>query len=90
MVAERDGGIVGYSAGLGFLGHSAADTTDDLKALIAGAPTILGPGFFVPMRNAPLLRWLLSAGMRAVWTANLMSIGPYKEPTGAFLPSIAF
>ena len=90
MVAERDGEIVGYSAGLGFLGYSVADTTDDLKALIAAAPAILGPGFFVPTRNGSLLRWLLAGGMRAVWTANLMSIGPYQEPDGAFLPSIAF
>jgi predicted N-acetyltransferase YhbS len=89
-VAERGGGIVGYSAGLGFLGYSVADTTDDLKTLIAAASTILGPGFFVPMRNHSLLRWLLAAGMRAIWTANLMSIGPYQEPAGAFLPSIAF
>jgi predicted N-acetyltransferase YhbS len=89
-VAERRGGIVGYRAGLGFLGYSVADTTDDLKALIAAASTILGPGFFVPMRNGSLLRWLLAAGMRAVWTANLMSVGPYQEPAGAFLPSIAF
>lgn len=90
MVAERGGGLVGFSAGLGFLGYSVADTTDDLRALIAAAPSILGPGFFVPMRNGSLLRWLLAGGMRAVWTANLMSVGRYQEPAGAFLPSIAF
>jgi N-acetylglutamate synthase-like GNAT family acetyltransferase len=89
-VAERDGKLVGYTAGLGFLGHAVAERTDDLKALIAGASQILGPGFFVPTRNGELLRWLLGAGMRAAWPATLMSLGPYQPPAGAFLPSIAF
>jgi predicted N-acetyltransferase YhbS len=89
-VAERHGEIVGYAAGLGFLGHAVAETTDDLKALIAGAPAILGPGFFIPTRNGELLRWLLGAGMRAAWPATLMSLGVYQPPAGAFLPSIAF
>jgi predicted N-acetyltransferase YhbS len=89
-VAERGGALVGYAAGLGFLGHAVAETTDDLKALIAGATAILGPGFFVPTRNGDLLRWLLGAGMRAAWPATLMSLGPYQPPAGAFLPSIAF
>lgn len=89
-VAERGGQLVGYTSGLGFLGHAVAETTDDLKALIAGASHILGPGFFVPTRNGELLRWLLGSGMRAAWPATLMSLGPYQAPAGAFLPSIAF
>jgi predicted N-acetyltransferase YhbS len=88
--AERGGKLVGYAAGLGFLGHAAAETNDDLKALVAGASQILGPGFFVPTCNGELLRWLLGAGMRAAWPATLMSRGPYQPPAGAFLPSIAF
>jgi predicted N-acetyltransferase YhbS len=89
-VVERDGRLVGYTAGLGILGHAVAETTDDLKTLIAGATMIAGPGFFVPTRNGDLLRWLLGAGMRAAWPATLMSIGPYRQPAGAFLPSLAF
>ena len=89
-VAERDGHIVGYATGLGMLGHVVAETTGDLEALIAGAPAILGPGFFVPTRNSDLLRWLLDAGMRAAWPATLMTLGPYQPPAGAFLPSLAF
>lgn len=89
-VAERGGRLVGYAAGLGFLGYAVAETTDDLKAPIAGAPAILGPGFFVPTRDGELLRWLLESGMRAAWPATLMSLGPYQDPAGAFLPSIAF
>ena len=89
-VAERAGRLVGYAAGLGFLGHAAAETTDDLKALIAGVSRILGPGFFVPARDGDLLHWLLGAGMRAAWPATLISLGPYQTTAGAFLPSIAF
>jgi GNAT superfamily N-acetyltransferase len=89
-VVERGGHIVGYAAGIGLLGHAVAETTDDLKDLISFAPAFLGPGFWVPIRNGDLLRWLLSAGLRFGWPANLMTLGQYKEPSGAFLPSIAF
>jgi ribosomal protein S18 acetylase RimI-like enzyme len=89
-VAARGNYISGYSTGLGFRGHAVADKVEDLKALIGGAPVIMGPGFFVPTRNGELLRWLLAAGFRASWPATLMTLGPYQEPAGAFLPSIAF
>ena len=50
-VAERGGEVVGYAASSGLLGHPVAETTDDPRALIAGARAILGPGSFVPTRN---------------------------------------
>jgi predicted N-acetyltransferase YhbS len=89
VVMHRDR-IVGYSTGLGFRGHSVAETTEALKALIAGASQLPGPGFFVPVRNGELLRWLFAQDLRALWPATLMTRGPYREPKGAFLPSIAF
>lgn len=89
-VAERSGQITGYMTALGFRGHAVAETTDDLKALICGAAAIAGPGFFVPVRNTELLSWLLAHGFEARWPAALMTKGPYEEPRGAFLPSIAF
>jgi predicted N-acetyltransferase YhbS len=89
-VVERGGRTVGYAAGIGLLGHAVAETTEDLKDLISFAPAILGSGFFVPIRNGALLRWLLSAGLIIAWPANLMTSGQYKETSGAFLPSIAF
>ena len=89
-VVERGGDIVGYAAGIGLRGHAVAEITEDLKALISFASAFLGPGFFAPIRNGELLRWLLSAGLRIGWPANLMTLGQYQEPSGAFLPSIAF
>ena len=90
LVVERANLVTGYSTGLGLRGYAVAETTDDLKALISVAPSIMGPGFFVPARNGELVRWLFDRGFRARWPASLMTKGPYQEPDGAFLPSIAF
>jgi N-acetylglutamate synthase-like GNAT family acetyltransferase len=87
---DNTGNITGYAAGIGFLGHAVAKTNEVLKALVANASVILGPGFFVPGRNYGLLRWLLDAGLRIVWPANLMTVGNYQDPTAPFLPSIAY
>jgi GNAT superfamily N-acetyltransferase len=90
VATDSTGGILGYAAGIGFLGHSVAKTNEVLKALIANSSAILGPGFFVPGRNSDLVRWLLDAGFRIAWPANLMTFGNYVEPLGPFLPSIAY
>lgn len=87
---ERDGAIAGYAAGLGIFGHAVARSNDDLKALIANAPAVLGPGFFAPARNREIINWLLDNGFQIGWPANLMTIGPYKEPPMPFLPSLAY
>ena len=87
---DDTGNINGYAAGIGFLGHAAAKTNEVLKALVANASAILGPGFFVPGRNSDLLRWLLDIGFHILWPANLMTVGNYQDPTAPFLPSIAY
>jgi GNAT superfamily N-acetyltransferase len=87
---ERDGIISGYAAGIGIFGHAVAKTNEDLKALIANASTILGPGFFALARNYEVINWLLQNGFRIGWPANLMTIGPYQEPLTPFLPSLAY
>src|ERR671914_685346 len=90
VAIDSTDGISGYAAGIGFFGHAVAKTNEILKALIANSSSILGPGFFVPGRNSDLIRWLLDAGFRIVWPANLMTVGNYVEPLGPFLPSIAY
>ena len=87
---DNTGNITGYAAGIGWLSHAVAKTNEVLKALVANASAIIGPGFFVPGRNSDLLRWLLDAGFRMVWPANLMTVGNYQDPTAPFLPSIAY
>lgn len=86
----HEGTVMGYSAGIGMFGHSVAKTNKHLKALIANAPAILGPGFFVPSRNQELIGWLIENGFRVEWPANLMTIGQYQEPSTPFLPSLAY
>jgi hypothetical protein len=89
-MTEREGVIMGYAAGIGIFGHAVAKSNEELKALIANAPAILGPGFFAPARNHELINWLLENGFRIGWPANLMTVGPYQEPQTPFLPSLAY
>jgi GNAT superfamily N-acetyltransferase len=89
-VVEHDGRITGYATGIGFFGHAVGEATADVQALIAAAPSFAGPGFLLPLRNAELFRWCLEQGLRVVQPMTLMSIGPYSEPRGAFLPSILY
>jgi predicted N-acetyltransferase YhbS len=89
-VVEHAGRIVGYATLIGFFGHAATLSNDALKALIAAAPKIEGPGILAPTRNSELLRWCLENGLRAVQPMTLMSRGLYNDPRGAYLPSILF
>jgi GNAT superfamily N-acetyltransferase len=90
VMLEREGIPTGYAAGIGILNHVIAKSNEDLKALIADSNTILGPGFFVPARNHGIINWLLENGFQIGWPANLMTIGPYREPLTPFLPSLAY
>ena len=90
QVVERGGRITGYTTGIAFFAHSVAETNDDLHALIGAAEAFPGPGFLVPMRNTELLRWCLAQGLRVFYVMNLMTIGLYSEPRGAFLASVSY
>jgi predicted N-acetyltransferase YhbS len=89
-VVEREGRITGYATDIGFFGHAVGETTHDLIALIAAARAYSGPGFLLPMRNDALFRWCLERGLRVVQPMTLMTLGEYREPQGAFLPSILY
>jgi GNAT superfamily N-acetyltransferase len=89
-VVEHDGHIAGYSTLVGFFGHAVGESNEDLKALISTATSFPGPGFLLPIRNSELLRWCLKNELRLVQPMTLMSIGQYKTPAGAYLPSIVY
>ncbi len=89
-VVEHAGRIVGYSTGLAFFSHTVGEHNEAVKALIGAAPEFGGPGFVLPMRSGELFRWCLDHGLRVVQTMNLMALGLYNEPQGAFLPSVLF
>lgn len=89
-VVESNGEIVGYASDIGFFGHAATLDNEGLKSLIGAAEAISGPGFLLPNRNGEVFRWCLEHGLKAVQPMNLMARGFYKEPEGAFMPSILF
>ena len=89
-VVEHEGAITGYATIIGFFGHAAGETNEDIKALIGAAKEFAGPGFLLPTRNGELFRWCLNNGLRVTQPMTLMSKGQYNEPAGAFLPSILY
>jgi GNAT superfamily N-acetyltransferase len=89
-VVERLGRITGYTAGIQYFAHSVAETNDDLEAMIGAAEDFGTPGFLVPLANTELFRWCLAHGLRVFFLANMMTIGIYQEPAGAFLPSVGY
>jgi hypothetical protein len=89
-VVEHGGRLTGYATGFGYGWHAIAESNDDLKALLGSADRFLGLGVIVPSRNAELLAWTLESGLRIVQQSTLMTIGSYREPEGAYLPSILF
>ncbi len=89
-VVEQDNLITGYATSIGFLGHAVGTSNEDLQALIGAATSFTGQGFLLPTRNSQLFRWCLQHGLQIVQPMTLMSLGFYKRPTGAFLPSILF
>ena len=89
-VVERLGRITAYATGVAFFAHAVAETNQGLKALIGAAPNFPGGGFLLPTRNGDLFRWCLENGLRLVHQTNLMTIGLYNEPDGAYLPSVLY
>lgn len=89
-VVETDGRISGYATAVAFFGHQVGESNMDIQALVTAAPRIEGPGMLVPARNAELLRWALSSGLRIIQTMTLMSTGDYADPRGAYVASIFF
>jgi len=94
MVAIRHGRICAYATTLTQwqVAHAVAETEEDLQGLIlaAGATTAEPLSFLVPTRRATFFRWCLREGFRIVKPMTLMALGAYREPKGAFLPSVAY
>jgi predicted N-acetyltransferase YhbS len=89
-VVERLGRITAYTTGVHYFGHSVAETNDDLQALIGAADDFGTPGLIVPLDNSELFRWCLDHGLRVFFVQNMMTLGLYQEPRGAYLPSVGY
>jgi ribosomal protein S18 acetylase RimI-like enzyme len=94
VVAVRDGRITAYATSVTFFpaAHGVAETEDDMCALIAGAlaATDVPASFLLPTRQAGLFRWCLSQGMRPIKPMTYMTVGEYREPDGAWIPSVLY
>jgi len=90
VLVESGGAVTGYATGLGYGFHAVGRQTEDLQALIGSCPRILGLGILIPSRDAALLGWCLEHGLRLVQQSTLMTLGAYREPSGAWLPSILY
>ncbi len=89
FVLDR-GHVGGYLLGTAF-GHGVAESDDDMLALLAGYGAIVPDArSFLPIRSGELYRRALAAGHRNIKVMNLMTLGPYEEPQGAYAPSGAF
>lgn len=92
VVVRRDGRVVGYTTTAGFhiAGHGVAETEDDLRQLLLGWAALHDQpvSFLLPIRRAALLRWALHEGLRGIKPMTLMVRGSYRDPTGAWFPSV--
>ena len=94
LVAVRDDRVVAYATTLTFFpaAHAVAETERDMLALIAGAPAAAGApaSFLLPARQTALLRACLDLGLRVVKPMTYMTLGWYREPAGAWIPSVLY
>ncbi len=92
LIRERDGRAAGFYLP-GFIGFGVAENNADALTLIREAARVAPADallVFCPLRNTDLYRQLLKAGARAIKVLTLMAMGPYREPSGAWMPSILF
>lgn len=87
-VVESDGGISGYTTGVGFAGHGVGASNEDLKALIASVEEFPGPGVIIPTTNGELFRWCLENGLRVTQQLTLMDTEPSGPANGYYWPGI--
>jgi predicted N-acetyltransferase YhbS len=93
-VAIRGDRIVAYATTLTFFpaAHAVAESDADVLALIAVtlAAQDAPASFLVPTRQAQLFRSLLAMGLRVVKPMVYMTIGDYRRPNGAWIPTVLY
>lgn len=94
VAVEREGRLRGYMTSPTFwiANHGAAETADDMKALIVGAAALLAEplSFLLPTRQSGLFRWCLDEGLKTVKPMTLMTKGTYRAPGDSYLPSVFY
>jgi predicted N-acetyltransferase YhbS len=94
VLVRDDGRVVAYASAPTFwaLNHGVAETEEDLRMLLIGAGAAADEplAMLIPTRRTELFRWCLSEGLRMVKPITLMAMGDYREPVGAYFPSILY
>ena len=91
LVKEVSGRITGYFVPT-IRGHGVAETDADMLALMQQAARDLPASFvrcFCPTGDA-LYKEALDRGCRTIKVCNLMALGEYERPEGAWIPSILY
>jgi len=90
FVAIENGEIVAYLTTPSVNCHAVAVSNKHLKALLirSAAQVPEAAEFQLPARNHEVFQWCLSKGLRTKSTRNLMSLGFYQEPKGAWIPDL--
>ena len=76
--------------GFHIAGHGVAETDEDLRQLLLVWATLHDQpvSFLLPIRRVGLLRWALNQGPRGIKPMILMVRGWYRDPIGAWFPSV--
>ncbi len=94
MVLERAGRVTGYmtAPGIWLANHGVAETEQDMRALLVGTAFVRQEplSLLLPSRQAALLRWSLTAGMRVIKPMTLMVRGTYQDPSSPWFPSVFY
>ncbi len=92
FVYEKAGRVIAYCLP-GMPGHGVGETEEALVAVVLGATKHIAEPFaraFCPLAEGDLFRRFLAAGCRVRKVMNLMTLGPYEEPRGPWMPSVGF
>ncbi len=92
FVYEKSGRVVAYFIP-GLIGHGVGETEEVLVATVLGATKGLDGMFaraFCPLTEGAMFRRFLAAGCKVQKVMNLMTLGPYEEPQGPWMPSVLY
>jgi len=92
FVYEKSGRVVAYFIP-GMIGHGVGETEEVLVATVLGATKGLDGMFakaFCPLSEGAMFRRFLAAGCKVQKVMNLMTLGPYEEPQGPWMPSVLY
>jgi acetyltransferase (GNAT) family protein len=93
FVAVRDGRVTAYASSVTFwpMNHGVAETDEDMMALLRGASAAVEEPIALLMpRRSKLFRWALNEKLRMLKPMNLIVLGDYQEPRGAWFPNVLY